>query len=95
MSRRFLQFYFHFRDECRRRLGEFEGVGSGAGGLPIQGGGGKDAPTPPLGGGHGGGGGGGSGGSSVADVNSLIAGAHLQVGKSYSNITGIKSIKFF
>ena len=62
---------FHIppRDECRRRLvqGDFE-VGGGAGG----GGGGAATPlhklAPPA------------GDSPVADMNSLLAGAHIQVG---------------
>ena len=70
------------RDECRRRMvqGEFE-VGGGGGGP------GSGVPGPGLAG-HGGGGQAGGAGapklpaspdSPVSDVNSILAGAHLQV----------------
>ena len=78
------------RDECRRRMvqGEFEvgsgGPGGGGGGVQGHGGGGQGggqaAKLP--GGGHGAS----SPDSPVSDVNSILAGAHLQVG------TGLFSI---
>ena len=74
------------RDECRRRMvqGEFE-VGGGGGGP------GSGVPGPGLAG-HGGGGQAGGAGapklpaspdSPVSDVNSILAGAHLQVGEAF------------
>ena len=68
------------RDECRRRMvqGEFE-VGGGTGGatgLPgpgITGHGGITGPSSKLP----------SPDSPVSDVNSILAGAHLQVRKSF------------
>lgn len=75
------------RDECRRRMvqGEFE-VGGGSGGP----GSGLPGPGPGLGGGAGGQAGGAGPGklpaspdSPVSDVNSILAGAHLQVGEAF------------
>ena len=79
------------RDECRRRMvqGEFE-VGGGSGGP----GSGLPGPGPNIGGGGAGGGqaAGGAGAgklpaspdSPVSDVNSILAGAHLQVGEAFT-----------
>ena len=81
------------RDECRRRMvqGEFE-VGGGGGGP----GSGVPGPGPGLGGGSGAGGGQAPGAgpgklpaspdSPVSDVNSILAGAHLQVGEAFYEI---------
>ena len=67
------------RDECRRRMvqGEFEvGGGSGGSGLPgpgQPGHGGITGPSTKLP----------SPDSPVSDVNSILAGAHLQVRKAF------------
>ena len=66
------------RDECRRRMvqGEFEVGGGTVAGLPT-GHGGIAGPSGKLPG---------SPDSPVSDVNSILAGAHLQVGEPFYEI---------
>ena len=74
----------HLRDECRRRMvqGEFEVGGGTVAGLPA-GHGGIAGPSGKLPG---------SPDSPVSDVNSILAGAHLQVGGFFISSLGFKHI---